>query len=533
MKLPISLFAALSLASTMVLAAGPNHLRLPMQTEVPTIDPGLAEASNSIELIEQLFLGLTGYDPETFEVVPELAESWETNEAGDVYTFKLRDDVTWTDGKPVTAQDIEYAIKRNIAPETGSPYSYVLYIIKNAEEANKGEKDPSEVGVTALDDKTIQFELTSPAGFFPALAGLWTYRPLRQDVIEEHGEKWTDPENIVTNGSYRLKEWRRNDQMILEANPDYKIEPVGIPEVRYMIVPEASTALAMYENDELDILSNDYTPVPSPDIDRIKADPVLSQEFSIQPSVCTYFMGFNNKKPPTDNPLVRKAITAAIDRAAITDRILKNGWKPAQTFTPPGVFGSVHEDKSIGIPYDPEQAKKWLEEAGYPNGEGFPELTYLTNPSEQHSQIAQAYQALLKRNLGINIRIDTQEWKVFLKTRKSDDVPNLFRHAWCADYLDAHNWLFEVMHPTKSENEIKWSNEEFAEVVEKAMVSQDNEERKALYRRAEEILNTEETAAGMMFYYADPWLVKPRVLNWSKMPLGGNMIRLWQLNTES
>lgn len=510
-------------------AEGPPYLRLPLQAPVPTLDPGLAQDAVSVEVIEQLFLGLTDYDPQTYEVVPELAQSWSTSQGGSVYTFVLREGVTWSDGKPVTAQDIEYALKRNIAPETGSPYAYMLYIIKNAEAINKGEIELSQLGVKALDAKTIQFQLRSPASFFPALAGLWVYRPLRQDVIEEHGPRWTDAENILTNGSYRLAQWRKGDRLILQKNPTYTLGPVAIPAIHYYIIPESSTALAMYENDELDVLSNDYVSIPTPDLARIQTDPVLSQEFSIQPSLCTYFIAFNNSKPPMDNPLVRKAITAAIDRKAIAERVLRNGWRPAQTFVAPKIFGSVADDPGIGIAFDPEQAKRWLVEAGYPDGKGFPAVTYMYNTAEHHAVIAQAIQASLRRHLGVDIKLANQEWKVFLQTRQSPNAPHMMRHAWCADYMDAHNWLYELFHPTNSKNEIKWNNREFADVVEKAMMSQNVDAREQLYKRAETILNSEETAIAPLFYYADPHLVKSRVKTWAKMPLGGNHLRDWEL----
>lgn len=518
------------LMGSTIWAEGPPYLRLPLQAPVPTLDPGLAQDAVSIEVIEQLFLGLTDYDPQTYEVVPELAKSWHSSDDGTVYTFILREDVTWSDGKPVTAQDIEYALKRNIAPKTGSPYAYMLYIIDNAEAINKGELEPSKLGVKALDAKTIQFRLKSPSDFFPALASLWVYRPLRQDVIEEHGPRWTDPDHMLTNGSYRLTQWRKGDRLILQKNPAYTLGPVAIPAIHYYIVPESSTALAMYENHELDVLSNDYVSIPTPDLARIQADPVLNKEFSIQPSLCTYFIAFNNRKPPMDNPLVRKAITAAIDRKAIAERVLRNGWQPAQTFVAPKIFGSVANDANIGIPFDPEQAKRWLAQSGYPDGKGFPTVTYMYNTAEHHSLIAQAIQASLKRHLGITIKLANQEWKVFIQTRQSPNAPHMMRHAWCADYMDAHNWLYELFHPTNSKNEIKWDNREFAEVVEKAMVSQDSEARKKLYKRAETILNSEETAIATLFYYADPHLVKSRIKTWAKMPLGGNHLRDWELS---
>ncbi len=517
----------LSLLVTVGWAKGPNYLRLSSQAAIPTLDPGLSEASISIQVIEQLFLGLTDYDPKTFEVAPELAESWTSNEDSTVYTFKLRQDVKWTDGKPVTAHDIVYALRRNVDPKTVSPYASTLHFIKNAADILENKMAPDQLAVKALDDYTVEFTLNTPAGFFPAVAGLWSYRPVRQDIIEKYGDRWTEPANIVTNGSYRLTEWKKGDRIVLKANPDYFSE-VGIPEVHYYIIPEMATALAMFENDELDLLNNDHTPVPDPDLERLRNDSQLSKELSFQKSLCNYYIAFNNQKPPVDNHLVRKAIVAAIDRKAIAERILKNGWQPATTHTPPPIFGNV-ADEGIGIKYDPAQAKKWLAEAGYPDGKGFPEITYMYNTHDQHSKIAQAMQALLRRNLGINIRLANQEWKVFIQTRKSPDAPHMTRYAWCADYMDAHNFLFDVLHPTKSENEIKWNNQEFADLIEKAVISSDPVERKKLYREAEIILNEKETAVGMLFYYADPTLVKSRVTQWAKMPLGGNQLRNWRL----
>jgi oligopeptide transport system substrate-binding protein len=507
-------------------------LRLPQMSAIPSLDPGLAQDSSSIEVIEQLFLGLTDYDPKTYEVLPELATDWSASADSRTYTFRMRQDVKWSNGDPVTAQDIEYAIRRNVAPDTASPYAYVLYILEGAEALNQGKStDFSTLGVRAVDDYTVEFRLTQPAGFFPAMAGLWTYRPLPRKAIEAHGTAWTEPQNIVTNGSYQLKAWDKGNQLILARNPAYRDavtkQGAQIEEVHYYITPESSTGLAMFENGELDVMGGTFLSIPSAEIDRIKRE--YPDQFSVQPDLCTYYLGVNNEREPTNNPLVRKALSAAIDRKTLVERVTRGGQEPATTFTRPPIFGSVDPKEGVGIGYNPEQARRWLAEAGYPDGKGFPTIIYMHNTSENHAKVAQAVQAMLKRNLGIEVRVENQEWKVYLKSTAQPDAPHLFRFGWCADYPDANNWLLEVFHPTKSLNRIRWQNAEYAELTEKAMGSTNPSERLKLYRRAEQILNEEQAAIIPLYFYTANYLVHPRVKNWFHMALGGQQIRNWRL----
>ncbi|MBT4286114.1 MAG: peptide ABC transporter substrate-binding protein, partial [Deltaproteobacteria bacterium] len=200
---------------------------------------------------------------------------------------------------------------------------------------------------------------------------------------------------------------------------------------------------------------------------------------------------------------------------------------PAYTFTPPPVFGSVDPIEKIGIYFNPEQAKKWLKEAGFPNGEGFPTITYMHNESEAHSQIAQAIQAMLKFYLNINIELKTQEWRTYLKSTTRPDAPHMFRFGWFADYPDANNWLMDVFHPTKSLNRIRWQNREFIEVTDKAQTSSDKQLRKDLYKRAEKILCEEEAAIIPIYYYTAQFLIKPWLKNFQHIPFQGAHIRNW------
>ena len=509
----------------------PDYLRIPL-SGLDTIDPGLTFDTASIELIEQLFVGLTSFDHKNYQVIPELATSYTTAENGTVYRFTMRQDAKWTDGEAITAHDVVWAIKRNLAPELKSPYAYTLYALQNAEAINAGEKSADELGVKALDDYTVEFTLTNPMAYFPSLVGIWTYRPLPRKAIEQHGENWTQPENIQTSGSYRLTKWEKNRVLVLSKNQHYYgADTVQIPEIYYYFVPESSLGLAMYEGNELDILGQQFLQIPLSDILRIKNDPKLRIESHIEPQFCTEFYFLSLHDAPTDNVLVRKAIAAAIDKQLIVDFVLK-GHQAAYTFTRPPIFGSVDPSENIGIRFNPKQAKLWLAEAGYPEGKNFPKLTLKHNVSEIHGEIAKAIKIILKHNLNIELEISELEFDPYMEAIKQPHKPNLFRYGWCADYPDAHNWLYDVVHPKNSEQLVGWKNAEFQEAIEKAAMILDQDERARLYRRAEQLLVQDDVVIIPMYFSTAHYLVKPRVKNWYNMAMGGQQIRNWSLTKE-
>lgn len=509
-------------------------------TEPPTLDPALAEDTTSVACIENLFLGLTDLDPETNEVVPELATEWSVSEDGLVWTFKMRQDAKWVrynratgevaEVGPVTAPDVVYGIKRTLNPKTASGYAYVLYIIKGAEALNTADIAAlseeelaaleEAVGVKALDDYTVEITLEHPAGYFPAIASMWVARPQPKDAIEAHGDRWIEPGFIVTNGPYVLVDWIHEDSMIMEKNPlFYAADEVQIERLELVMVVEASTAMAMYEANQLD----DTAP-PLEDMDRVKADPVLSKELYIAPRDCTYYYGFTNDKPPMDNKLVRRALSAAIDRQGLIDNVLKGGQLPANTFAPSMIFGNAALDPRIapwalpeslggtGYAKAVELAKGWLAEAGYPDAKGFPTITLMYNTSEGHKKIAEAIAAMWKSALGIDIKVENQEWKVYLNTisKKTavEEMPHVWRLGWCADYPDENNWVKEVFAPS-ARNDIRWNNQEFQKIVDEAEVSPDPAKRKELYFQAEKILCDDEAAIAPIYYYTTVALTKP------------------------
>ncbi|MCP4112974.1 MAG: ABC transporter substrate-binding protein [Desulfobacteraceae bacterium] len=501
-----------------------NTLRLPIKNVIPTIDPGLSTNSVSVEIAEQMFMGLTSLDPETYKIVPELAAEWTVDVSGEVYVFHIRRDAEWTNGKPVTAYDAVWAVRRNIT----SPYAHMLYILKNAKAINKGEiKNTSKIGVSALDAYTLIFELEYSASYFPALVSLMCYRPLPGEIIEKHGSRWTDPENIVTNGPYKPVLWEKSRGIFLKKNPGYyNAEKTAIPEIRYFVIPQSSLGLAMYENNELDIMGSSFLSLPSEEIARIKKDPVLKDEYYDYPHFCTYTYAFNTKRPPVDDPLVRKAVSAAIDRQLIIDAENKGNGEPATTCTRPPAFGFVPPDQGAGTRFDPFKAREWLAKAGYPDGKGFPEITLLYKSSDFHEKIAMAVQALLKHNLNINIKVREEDKHTYHSLIHLENPPHIFHSRICGDYPDADSWL-NRFHPSEPVLQTGWKNQEFAELLDEAREESDPEQRKAYYRRAEQILCQEEVVAVPVYFEIYHSLVKSRIKGWQHMATGGQRIRDW------
>ncbi len=529
-------------------------LHVNLGTEPPTLDPALATDTTSVDIDRNLFVGLTEFDPVTGDVSPMLATDWSVSDDGLTWTFNLRNDIPWvhydpstgetvqvtdTDGNPrfVNAYDVEYGTKRTIDPNTASDYSYVTYIIKNSQEVNTGEDadgNPTEltlddVGVKALDDSTVQFTLENPAGYFPSIAGMWILRPQPQWAIDQYGERWIEAGLIDSNGPYVLDEWIHGGSMRLVKNPLWiNADNVQIQVIDMLMIEEASTAFALYENNELDT-----TGVPLPEMDRVKADPVLGKELRIAPVPCTYYYGFVNTKPPFDDVRVRRAFSAAIDRQGLVDNVLKGGQIPATSFAPPGIFGAPAPG-TVGLGYDPAYAKAQLQDFLDEKGMTIDDFnsTYDVvlghNTSEGHAKIAAAIQQMWKDNLGADVRVENQEWKVYLKTiNKStpvEDEFSIYRLGWCADYPDENNWVYEVFNSEAGANrtrrncadpncETTTGPSKFDDLTAQAGVEQDPAKRIELYKEAEDILAREEAAYAPIYHYTSvnvtkPWLTR-------------------------
>ena len=512
-----------------------TSLRLPIQEPVTSLDPGFVRSSSDVELCEQLFLGLTGFDPETNKPVPELAESIPVGKVNHtVYTFRIRDGIKWTDGTSVTAHDIVWTILRNLHPDTASPNAEELFVIKNAEAFHRGElKDPSKLGIYVFDNKTITFILKHPTPSFPALVSLPAYRPLPRPVIEQYKEKWTEKEHIVTNGPYKLVSIQEREGVFLKKNDMYyQAEDVKIGAVRYFNTEQHSMGLALYKNDDLDVMGGGYLGVPLEDVARIKKGP-LKDEYNQEKAdaflPCTYAYIFNTTQSPVDNPLVRKAFSAVISRQLLIDVAHAAIGEPASTCTPKTLFTTVssEEQKTPPLLYSPDQARKWLLEAGYPEGEDFPSISLVTGDSVFDQKIAEAVKRLLKHYLNVDVRIEQVkgsklEYRNKITSGKQPKA-HMFMAEICADYPDPAAILNKFI-STASFPPMDWHNDTFTQLIREAGTLVDPDQREKKYQEADNIL-TRDDAVVMPLYHNEPFfLLKPRVQGWKQASMGGQQL---------
>ncbi len=491
------------------LPAAPHPLRL-ARSSPPTMDPGMAGDGGSVNHIAQVFSGLMALRPE-MEVVPELARSWEVLGGGREYVFRLRDDVTWSDGRPVTAEDFVYAWRRTLHPITRSPAAGLLYDLKGARAFHRGEiNDPAAVGVRAPDPLTLLVELERPTGYFPQLmANNLTY-PLPRHVVELYGPAWTEPEHIVTNGPFNIQTWRPGEWMRLTRNPAYRGEFGGnVQELELRYDVARTVELQAYEEDRLDVLDLGHLLSAQ---ERDWARSRHAGEYVVGPGLDTMYLGFDASRPPFDDARVRRAFALATDRETLASLVMGGYAAPALGgFVPPGLPG---HSPDIGLPYDPEQARRLLAEAGFPGGQGFPAVEWLIKTKDQTE--AEYLQAQWRENLGMDLSWQAVARECLLQ-RTSQDSPQLFLMGWIADYFDSDNFLRVSWQHTR----VGWQNETYTALVEQARATVDMSERLALHRQADRLL-MQEAAIVPLAYMRQQLLVKPWV---RKYPI--SVMRSW------
>ena len=472
---------------------GEKVFRMVIASEPPTLDWSLATDNVSFHVITNIMEGLTQYDDD-LNPVPAVAKKWETSEDGKKITFFLRDNVFWNDKVPVTAYDFEYSWKRLLNPATGAEYAYFLYDLVNAYEYNSGIiKDQALVGVKAKSDKVLEVTLKKPAVYFPSLTTFMVTFPLRKDIVEKYKDRWTDPGNIVTNGPFKLWKWEHEYKLELTANKDYYGEKVKIDWIKMYVVGENNTALTLYETGDLDMVS-----IPPLAVNYYKK----SKEYINTPQLRGYYYGFNIRKKPFDDMRVRRAFSMAIDRKRITD-VLKGGEIPASSWIPKGMFGY---NENIGLKFNPEEARRLLAEAGYSSGKGFPEVNITFNTDAENKLIAENVQSQLKENLNINVKLDNQEWKVYLKTLKTKP-PEIFRLGWGADYPDPDNFM-NLFTSSSGNNNTDWVNPEYDRLIAMGAGTKDRALRLKIYDDAQKILCEEDVPIMPLFVASQNLLVK-------------------------
>ena len=454
-----------------------DTLNINIGTEPPTLDWSLATDVTSFTIIDNIMDGLTAFD-EKYEPIPALAQSWGISEDGKTYTFKIRGKVSWTDGVPLKAGDFIYSWKRILKPETAGSYAYFLFDIQNARKFNSGEiKDFSKVGVKAPDDRTLIVTLERPRAYFLNLVTFMSTFPMRKDIAEKYGTKWTEAPNIVTLGPYKLKEWKHHEEVLIEEYENYWGEkPKSAKKVKMIMNENPVSTLALYESGELDFL--DSKGIPLLEVPRLVKLPDFKQSVVFRNN----YIGFNTKKAPFDNPLVRKAFASSIDRKSLAG-LLQGAGVPITSWIP---IDMLAYNPRIGLPFDAQKARKFLEMAGYPNGKDFPQTTFLYPDTGNNRIVAEAFQGMWKEHLGIEVKLVNQEWTVYLSTLRTDPPP-VFRAGWQADFPDPHNFmnLFEC---GSGNNRTGWCSPEYDRLVEKAAGILDRKQRTGLYNSAQRIL---------------------------------------------
>lgn len=477
--------------------------------EYDSLDPQLLEGVDSSTVIRDLFEGLYNMDANG-ELVPGVATSHEVSDDNLVYTFTLRDNAKWSDGKPVTAGDFVYAWKRAVNPETASPYAWYMELmsIAGAAEIIAGTAEVDTLGVKALGDQTLEVTLSKPLPYFADMVAHATTFPAPAWAIEAHGKEWTRPENMVSNGAYILTEHTPKERLVRERNDQYwDNEHTVIEKVVALVIGDENQALTRYKAGELD-----KTDIPAGQYPNLKEE--MPDEAFAVPRLCNYYFNFNMSEQGPEafkDERVRKALSLAIDRQVIVDAVLKGGQFPAYNFTPAATAGfEMPEIDYAGMTQAErdQMAKDLLAEAGFgPDGDKLA-FSYLYNTSESHKQIAIVASQMWKQKLGVDVTLENQEWKVFLENRGNQNF-DMARGAWCGDYNEASTFL-DLLTTNSGYNDAKYSNARVDELLAEAKSSQDTT---PLYTEVEQLV-----AADMpvipVYHYSVNMMLKPELKGW-------------------
>ncbi|MEG0434839.1 MAG: oligopeptide ABC transporter substrate-binding protein OppA, partial [Morganella sp. (in: enterobacteria)] len=485
-------------------------------SEPQSLDPHKVEGVPEANIIRDLMEGITLESPDG-TVLPGSATSWE-NKDFKVWTFKIREDAKWSNGDPVTAQDFVYSWRRLADPNTASPYaSYLQYAhIANIDDVIAGKKKPEELGVKALDDKTLEITLTEEVPYIPKLLAHNSMSPVHPASVEKFGEKWTQPGNYVSNGAYKLKNWVVNEKIELERNPNYwDNKKTVINNIRFLPISSEVTDVNRYRSGEIDMT---YNNLPIELFQKLKKE--IPDELRISPYMCTYYYEINNEKAPFNNPKVREALKLGLDRDIMVNKVKAQGDTPAYGFTPPFTDGMSAKEpewfSGMTQAQRNEKARKLLEEAGYTKDNPL-KFNLLYNTSDLHKKMAIAAASIWKKNIGVDVQLENQEWKTFLDTRHQGTY-DIARAGWCADYNEPSSFL-NMMLSYSSSNTPHYKNTEFDKLMKQSLQVKTDEERAKIYQQAETVLDND-SAIVPVYYYVSTRLVKPYVGGYSgKDPL--------------
>lgn len=517
-------FRAALLAGAILLGASPALAEAVLHRgnagEPQTLDQ--AHTSINIEefILKDLYEGLTIYDA-AGKIVPGAAESWTVSDDGTVYTFKLRENAKWSDGSPVTAEDFVFSFTRVEDPKTAAGYANILYPIKNAEKANKGEVGLDQLGLKAVDAKTLEVTLERPTPFFLELLAHQTALPVSKASVEKNGADFVKPGTMVSNGAFKLVSHVPNDNLVVEKNAEYwDAANVKLDKVIFYPIDDQAASVRRFEAKEMDLVYN----FSADQIDRLKKS--YGEEVHVSPTLATYYYAFDTRQEPYSDVRVRRALSMAVDRDFLAKEIYSGSQLPAYSMVPPGMEGYEPAMADFGAlsQLDREdEALKLMKEAGYGEGGKPLQIDIRYNTNENHKKVATAVADMWKA-VGAEVtlqNLDVKSHYAYLQEGGSFDVA---RAGWGADYADPENFLNLLVSSNTSFNYGKWKNEEFDALMKQSYEETDPAKRMEILSKAESIMLAEQPVAPLMFK-ADLWLVSDKVEGFSPNAVNEHLTR--------
>ena len=490
---------------------GEKILKVQVGPDPETVDPALNSAVDGGNMILHAFEGLLTLD-ENGQLKEGQAESWETSEDGLTWTFHLRDGLKWSDGTDLTAKDFVYSWQRVCDPNVAAPYAEtVLGMVKGYDEAIAG--DITKLDVQAPDEKTVVVNLAHPCSYFGELAAFATLNPVQQATVEANGDAWaTSADTYISNGPFMMTEWVPGSHITFSKNPNYwNAEAIKLDKLEFELIEDSNAAYSAYTSGEVDMIKD----VPTEEIPSLQGN----EEFHVDPIIGTYYVSLNLQKEYFQDARVRKALSLAIDRNYVANTLMQGTYSPASAIVGPGWLdtdgSSFAENANGGTPYidndnfdaNLEEAKKLLEEAGYPNGEGFPQIEYTTNDAGYHKVVAEYLQQAWAA-IGIDLKVNIVEWASFTPMRRNGEF-DVARNGWVGDYTDPSN-ILELFCTTNGNNDGKYTNADFDAAIEDSRVTTDAATRSADLHKAEDLL-MEDAGCIPIAYYNDFWLQSSKI----------------------
>ncbi|MGA2690863.1 MAG: peptide ABC transporter substrate-binding protein [Opitutaceae bacterium] len=478
--------------------------------DLPDLDPHLWTQTSDYTVLSSLLEGLVGEDPRSLAPVPGVAESWEVSPDGLRYTFHLRADARWSDGRPVTAGDFIASWRRMLTPSLGATNASQLYLIQGAEAFNKGDSDFSQVGLASGDARTLSVTLEHPAPWFLSFLSSPSWLPVPVATIAkfggvaQRGNPWAVPGRFVGNGPFNLRSWHRGQEIVVTKSPTYwDAAHVRLQAIHFHEFDSIDAEERAFRAGQLHVTET----IPPDRIDAYRRDsPKLLR---IDPLLGTYFLRVNIRRPGLSQFRIRRALSLAIDRQAIVEKLLRGGEEPAASFTPPGLGGYAPDPGAVT---QTDLARRLLAEAGFPGGAGLPAFNLLYNTSESHGMIAEAIQEMWRRELGIQVTLVNADMKVVEEARAAGAY-DLLQSSWIADYADPSAFL-DVWRSDSGNNFTGWSNADYDGDLFAAARTADPSARNALYSKAERIL-LDEAPVIPLYHYTHVFLIRPSVRGWS------------------